>query len=64
MAVTQSHKQPDLVTKDRAAERLKVSVRTIDRYIAAKMLIAHRITPRTTRIESGSIDRLLEGSPA
>lgn len=45
-----------------AAERLKVSTRTVSRYIAAGKLPAARITHKTVRIKESDVVALLGGS--
>lgn len=45
-------------------EALKVSLRTIDRYIADGTLEAVRLSPRATRITQRSLDALLTPAPA
>lgn len=58
MTVTQSHEPVVLVTKREAAEALKVSLRTIDRYIADGTLVGVRISNRATRITRESLDAI------
>lgn len=48
-----------LVTKSEAASALRVSVRTVDRYIADGTLSAIRLSARATRITRASLDSLL-----
>lgn len=50
-----------LLTIEEAAERLKVSKRTIRRYISSGRLPATRVTRKTVRIKYADIDRLLRG---
>lgn len=45
-----------------AAERLKVSTRTVSRYIAAGTLPATRITHKTVRIKESDVVALLGGA--
>lgn len=49
-----------LLTKAEAAEKLRVSVRTVDRYIADGTLSAIRLSARATRITRASLDSLLD----
>lgn len=65
MTVTESHDKTGLVTKRDAATALKVSVRTIDRYIANGTLDSIRVSIRATRITRDSLNALLtpESSP-
>lgn len=53
-----------LVTKTEAAQALRVSVRTVDRYIADGTLKSVRLSPRATRITRSSLDALLSGEVA
>jgi excisionase family DNA binding protein len=62
MQVTPSYTNQHLVTKREAAELLRVSVRTIDRYIADRTIKAIRVSPRATRITRASLDALLTPS--
>lgn len=62
MTVTQSHVLDDLVTKREAAELLKVSERTIDRYIADGRLDAVQLSPRATRVRGASIRTIVGGA--
>ena len=50
-----------LLTIEEAAERLKVSKRTIRRYISAGRLPAIRVTRKTVRIDDADIAQLLRG---
>lgn len=50
-----------LLTIEEAAERLKVSKRTIRRYISAGRLPATRVTSKTVRIKDADIAQLLRG---
>lgn len=50
-----------LLTIEEAAERLKVSKRTIRRYISAGRLPATRVTRKTVRIKDADIAQLLRG---
>jgi len=50
-----------LLTIEEAAERLKVSKRTIRRYISAGRLPAARVTRKTVRIKDADIAQLLRG---
>lgn len=52
-----------LITKAEAAESLRVSVRTVDRYIADGTLSAIRLSARATRITRASLDSLLNKQP-
>lgn len=61
MTVTESYTPGALVTKREAADALRVSVRTIDRYIADGTLVARRVSPRATRIVRASLEALLRG---
>lgn len=45
-----------------AAERLKVSTRTVSRYISAGKLPATRITHKTVRIKESDVVALLGGA--
>ncbi|MBT56134.1 MAG: hypothetical protein CMF72_22385 [Mameliella sp.] len=45
-----------------AAERLKVSTRTVSRYIASGKLRATRITHKTVRIKESDLQELLGGA--
>lgn len=51
-----------LLTKKEAAAKLRVTVRTVDRYMADGTLTAVRLSTRATRITRESLDALL--SPA
>lgn len=51
----------DLTIAD-AAERLKVSTRTVSRYISAGKLPATRITHKTVRIKESDVVALLGGA--
>jgi excisionase family DNA binding protein len=51
-----------LVTKREASQALRVSVRTVDRYIADGTLRAVRLSARATRITRASLDALLTSS--
>lgn len=64
MHVTQSHDNDALVTKPEAAVKLRVSVRTVDRYIADGTLKSVRLSPRATRITRASLEALLNGEVA
>lgn len=64
MSVTESHETGVLVTKREAADALGVSIRTIDRYIADGTLVGRRISPRTTRVLSSSLNALLQPTEA
>jgi excisionase family DNA binding protein len=48
-----------VLDKDEAAERLRVSTRTIRRYIAAGLLNGVRVGPRLVKVTEESVDRLL-----
>lgn len=50
-----------LLTIAEAAERLKVSTRTVSRYIAAGTLPATRITHKTVRIKESDVVALIGG---
>ena len=56
-------KPRQLVTLCEAAEILAVSVKTVRRYIAAGDLEAVRLGRRTIRIETSSLDRLIDAHP-
>lgn len=58
MTVTESHALNDLVTKREAAAMLRVSERTIDRYIATGRLDAVQLSPRATRVRTSSLREL------
>lgn len=58
MNVTESYETTRLVTKRDAAAALKVSVRTVDRYIASGNLDAVRVSIRATRITQASLEAL------
>lgn len=64
MHVTQSHDSDVLVTKPEAAAALRVSIRTVDRYIADGTLKPVRLSARATRITRASLDALLSGEVA
>lgn len=51
-----------LLTIEEAAERLKVSKRTVSRYISSGRLPATRITRKTVRIKAADVAALAEGS--
>ncbi len=53
-----------LVTKREASQALRVSVRTVDRYIADGTLRAVRLSARATRITRASLDALLTSPSA
>jgi len=53
-----------LVTKREAADALRVSPRTIDRYTADGTLSSVRLSPRATRVTRVSIEALLSGQRA
>ena len=53
-----------LVTKREAADALRVSPRTIDRYIADGTLSPVRLSSRATRITRASLDAVLTGQRA
>lgn len=46
------------ITKREAAEKAKVSVKTIERWIAEGRIEAYRYGPRLVRIESESLEKL------
>lgn len=48
------------LSKKEAAQRLGVSVRTIERYIDQGLLTASAISPGTIRVHGNSIDDLVE----
>lgn len=50
-----------LLTKREAADRLRVSLRTIDRYLADGTLTPVRLSSRATRIMSSDIQALISG---
>jgi excisionase family DNA binding protein len=50
---------PQLYTAEQAAQRLKVSVSTIWRWIAARRLPAYRIGPRRIRIKPEDLEALI-----
>lgn len=52
------------LTRHEAAEILKVSLPSIDRYIKRGMLRAYRIPPRLVRIDPASVEGLLQMPPA
>lgn len=56
-------KPRQLVTLCEASEILAVSVKTVRRYIAAGELDAVRLGRRTIRIETDSLDRLIDAHP-
>ena len=51
--------QSRLLTKKETAERLKVSERTIDRYVQSQLLRAIRLSARTVRFREDEVERLL-----
>ena len=54
---------PRLTAKE-AADRLGVSVRQLDRYVADGLIAPLRATPRGRRqFDSEAVDRLLRGEP-
>lgn len=55
-----STEETALLTKHEAADQLRVSVRTVDRYIASGDLDAVRLSIRATRITRKSLDALIE----
>jgi excisionase family DNA binding protein len=58
MTLTESHTEVDLVTKSEAAAMLRVSVRTVDRYLADGTLTRIRISSRVTRIPRSDVQAL------
>jgi excisionase family DNA binding protein len=54
---------PSLLTRAEAAERLRVSQRTIRRYGKAGLLTERRVGPRLIRVTAESADALLEARP-
>lgn len=64
MSVTESHEPATLVTKQEAVAVLKVSLRTVDRYIADGTLEGRRLSARATRITRASLDALVQGREA
>ena len=46
------------LTKQEAADKKKVSVKTIDRWIAEGLIEAYRYGPRLVRIKAESLDNL------
>jgi len=58
MTLTESHTEVDLVTKNEAAAMLRVSIRTVDRYLANGTLARIRLTARTTRIPRADVAAL------
>ncbi len=53
--------EPLVVTREEAAERLRVSVRTIDRYIESGVLPKLQLPGRTVRIPSAAVAALAGG---
>ena len=51
----------DLLSRDEAAERLKISLRTVRRYGKAGLLEERRVGPRLIRVTAESVERLLSG---
>ena len=50
-----------LITRKEAAERLTVSLRTLDGLIARGQLPAYRIGPKTVRLRTEDLDEYLSG---
>lgn len=48
-----------VLDKDEAAARLRVSTRTVRRYIAAGLLDGVRVGPRLVKVTERSVERLL-----
>lgn len=59
MPVTQSHEPGALVTKREAMAALRVSLRTVDRYIKQGRLTAVRLSERNTKITHESLAGML-----
>ena len=55
----ESHINDLLLTKPEAAERLRISVRTLERYIDAGTLSVVRLGSRSVRIRRSDIDALI-----
>jgi excisionase family DNA binding protein len=49
-----------LLTYEEAANQLRVSIRTIRRYVARKKLAAVRLSGNTRRIRQADLDRAVE----
>lgn len=64
MNVTVSNEPQPLVTKREAMALLKVSLRTIDRYLADGTLNPVRLSSRATRIKTSDIEALIAPEPA
>jgi hypothetical protein len=52
------------LTREQAAGRAGVSVRTIDRWLTHRLLTRHVRGARSTRIDAGELDALLDPTPA
>jgi excisionase family DNA binding protein len=63
MALSEDEKNKAPLTPEEAAEYLKVTRRTIDRWIADGTIKASKIG-RVVRIKRSEIDRILSGAPA
>lgn len=50
---------PILLSRDEAAERLRISERTVRRYGRAGLLEERRVGPKLIRITAESVERLL-----
>jgi excisionase family DNA binding protein len=52
----------DWMTRNEAADYLRVTTRTIDRYVAQRRIEASQLVPGgAVRISASSVERLLEG---
>lgn len=49
------------LTKGQAAEKLGITIRTLDRYIASGKLKAHKLSPRCIRISEQDIIDFVNG---
>lgn len=52
-----------LLTRDEVADRLKVSTRTVDRYIAGGDLAAVKLRGRVVRVRESELLKLTNGTP-
>lgn len=52
------------LTRQQAAERARVHVRTVDRWLAEGVLTRHSVAVRGTRVDAQEIDALMTPVPA
>ncbi len=55
---------PIPLTRAEAAERLRISERTVRRYGKAGLLVEHRLGPKLIRVTAESVEALLAGRAA